>query len=86
MARTFGGDQNEESTKRVVGTKENITPAEHIISADLIKSVSSMQSADSTTSAWKSPNHKHSSVRMINWHSLCNTCNWLDLPYCNILN
>jgi hypothetical protein len=45
-----------------------------------------MQSADSTTSAWKSPNHKHSSVRMINWHSLCNTCNWLDLPYCNILN
>jgi hypothetical protein len=45
LARTFGGDQNEESTKRVVGTKEKITPAEHIISADLIKSISSMQSA-----------------------------------------
>jgi hypothetical protein len=51
LARTFGGDQNEESTKGVVGTKENIIPAEHIISADVIKSVSSMQ---------------HSSVRMIN--------------------
>jgi hypothetical protein len=36
---------------RLRGGKENITPAETITSANNIKSVSPMQSADSTTSA-----------------------------------